>query len=106
MSATQHDYKAEASALIATLRRHGFRPTAGNNGGEQFNFTEGAEFIEELCAADEAWLYLVSSDGLCTQRSTVYLVFGNEPGVIACDYSGGLLMEAAMDEHYRSFNPE
>lgn len=96
-----HDYKAETQSLIATLKKHGFTITFGSNGEERFPYSEGPAFIENLTACDEGHLYAVGAD---QRKVCIYLVLGNEPGVIACDYTDTDDLEAAIGEHYDNFN--
>ena len=96
-----HDYKAETASLIATLQKHGFTITFGSNGGARFPFSEGPAFIEELTACDEGDLYATGAD---QRKVCIYLVLGNEPGMIACDHTDTDDLGAAIDEHYDNFN--
>lgn len=86
-----NDFKPETRSLIRALVAAGFTIESVDNGepdtdmGEPFPF-EGhtlAEFIDEACACDECRLYVKNPSG---KPLGLYLVFGNSPGELVCDY--------------------
>src|SRR4051812_27476025 len=105
-----NNWTPETASLIATLKRHKFTIVKGDNGEEVFRAPETAagmkNFIENLTACDEAYLY-VKSPGSPAVR-WLYLVFGNSPGELVSDYSipafgvdsGADPLDAATEEHY------
>lgn len=102
-----NNWTPETASLIATLKRHGFEIVRGNNGEEGFKFDgDMKKFIANLIACDEAHLYvrhpkIVTGEGNKITCS-LFLVLGNSPGEIVCDYGTTLtdtLLDAAVTEH-------
>ncbi len=85
----QLDYRPELLSLIDALLAAGFKLHHGNNGGEDFaapltqDHASLVPFIDELIAADDAHLYVTFER---PRPYWVYLVFGNSPGELCCDY--------------------
>ncbi len=94
-----NDFEPEVKSLLETLAKHGCTPVRGDNGEDEFSVTE--KFVENLCACDEARLYLKVPG--TEKLGWVYLVLGNEPGVIASDYTVHPAIDAATEEHYNSW---
>ena len=92
------DYRPETRSLFKTLKAHDFTLSAVNNGEEWVKLENvGArEFLEETVAADEAVVTVRYTDG---KRYKLYLVFGNCPGELVCDYSSFDPLSEAVDEH-------
>jgi hypothetical protein len=101
-----NDWEPETKSLITSLIAAGFSILSGNNGEDEFEFRADEEdkFIAELIACDEARLYF-SKGG---KRGWIYLVLGNEPGVIASDYTCNEVyakeLDAVTDAHYKSWS--
>ena len=93
-----NDYRPEVRSLIKSLRQAGFTPISVNNGEESIRYSgvSKTQFLEEIVATDEATLRLQHNNKLVG----IFLVFGNEPGVIAADYSDYEPLENVIDEHY------
>lgn len=103
MNHLENDFRPEARSLLQFLALAGIAIIAANNGGDE-DFRPGepgmnteAQFLEELCAADEARLY-VRLPGSHTIRF-LYLVFGNSPGELVADYSAQPALEAVCTMH-------
>ncbi len=92
------DYKPEVRSLIKSLRQAGFTPISVNNGEETIRYSDVSktQFLEETVATDEATIRLQHSN----KRVAIWLVLGNEPGVIAADYTDYDPLESVIDEHY------
>lgn len=88
-----NDYKPETKSLLNALTKAGFTLLEGNNGDENFPATK-PDFLEELTAADEARLWVKTPEG---KRKGLYLVFGNSPGELVCDYHVDPALEAVID---------
>jgi hypothetical protein len=92
-----NDYKPETKDLIDTLIAAGYEIAFGNNGGDDFNFTNDVKFIEELTACDEAKFRIIDTRG-DRKGCTLYLVFGNSCGELVSDYSYGSLFNVGRFE--------
>lgn len=98
-----NDWTPETTALLDRLIAAGFTPTSGNNGEDKFKFdpAQKAAFVENLIACDEARVYLLAPDG---KKVWIYLVLGNEPGVIASDYLCHDALDPVLDAHYEEWS--
>jgi hypothetical protein len=102
MIETINNWKPEVLGLIRTLERHGCVIVSGDNGEYRFKREDStlAKFIEDLIACDEAHLHVTLPNG---KRAWLYLVLGNSPGELVCDYScpeGYEVLDKATEEHY------
>lgn len=99
MNTTINDWKPETKSLIRTLQKHGLTISSVDNGESVTNFADVSlsQFVEETMACDEARLYVITPEG---KRKWLYLVYGNSPGELVCDYTISPEIEAAADEHY------
>jgi hypothetical protein len=93
-----NDWKPETKSLIERLVAAGCRIVSGDNGEEKFYFAEGQvdSFIDNLIACDEARLY-VEVNG---KNRGLFLVLGNSPGEIVCDYHCDPVLDAVTEAHY------
>jgi hypothetical protein len=97
-----NDWKPETLSLLNTLTAAGFVLLCGNNGEETFKFDGNLDtFIENLIACDEAALGVRSPEG---KRLNLYLVLGNEPGVIVSDYTCDDGLDKVTDIHYETWS--
>lgn len=96
---TLNNWKPEVGSLLHKLTKAGCKLIAGNNGDEDFKAEDMtlAKFIENLIACDEAHLYVQTPAG---KRRWVYLVLGNSPGELVCDYTCDDVLDAVTDAHY------
>lgn len=97
-----NNWTPETASLIATLKRHGFEIVRGSNGEERFTLQPGRDgmkkFIENLIACDEARMWVKDpQDG---KERCLFLVLGNSPGELVCDYSVSDRLDKATEEHY------
>lgn len=93
-----NDFRPEITSLLNRMTAAGFTLTHGDNGEEQFRFDgDVPKFVAKLEACDEAWLYATQRDG---KRVCVFLVLGNEPGVIAADHTDTTELGAVTSAHY------
>jgi hypothetical protein len=92
------DYRPEVRSLLKSLRQAGFTPISVNNGEEIVRYSDVSktEFLEEIVSVDEATLRLLHNN----KRVSIFLVLGNEPGEIACDYTDYDPLEEVIDSHY------
>lgn len=101
-----NDWTPETKSLLKGLTDAGFTLVSGDNGEDRFKFDgDLKKFIDNLTACDESHLYVKSPKG---QTLWLYLVLGNEPGVIAADYSMGKIegvdeLEAVTQAHYNKW---
>lgn len=95
-----NDWKPETRSLLTSLEKAGFVIHSCNNGESRKDYMrEGhtlAQFLEELLACDEASLYVINPNG---KKLWIYLVLGNEPGVITSDYTCDDGLDAVTDAH-------
>ena len=99
---TVNDWVPETKSLLQTLQKHRLTILSVDNGENQVNFIDVTlnEFINETMACDEAWLKVEAPDG---KKKTLYLVYGNSPGELVCDYTVCPEIDAATDEHYEAW---
>lgn len=107
MNATPYqinDYRPEVRSLIMRLHLAGFTIIKGNNGEDAFPYVADhpARFVEELIACDEGWLS-VRLPGARTGSLCLYLVYGNEPGVIVADNTCNDELDEVLSEHYKAW---
>jgi len=90
--------------IMVQLTLNGFKPYAVNNGGH--NDIESIEFqplVEAILAVDESRLHVKDSKG---SRFWLYLVGGNEAGVMINDYSESEGLNRVCDAVHDHYNPE
>lgn len=96
-----NNYKPELESLLIRLQDRGCKIISGSNDGDS-HFLFGSipfnEFVGELLGADEAWLRVTTPDSDGKKR-TLYLVYGNEPGVIVCDHHHDDVIDWVVEEH-------
>jgi|SRR5215831_4260092 len=82
---TVNDWTPETKTLLEYLLAAGFEIRSGDNGEEQFKFDPSklGEFIDNLTACDESRLYIAKGG----EKFGLYLVYGNSPGELVCDYA-------------------
>jgi hypothetical protein len=92
------DYRPEVRSLLKSLKRAGFTPLSVNNGEENIRYSDVSktEFLEETVATDESTLRLQHNN----KKVAIFLVLGNEPGVIAADYTDYEPLQEVIDAHY------
>lgn len=86
-------------SLLETLQKHNIDILSVDNGESKTKFDPDNidAFIEETMACDEAYLTVRTGDGA---KRTLYLVYGNDPGELVCDYSLSNELDAVTSEHY------
>lgn len=57
-------------------------------------------FITELTCCDECAMWVITPSG---KKRWMYLVLGNEPGVIVSDYTVDPILDKVTDEHYKEW---
>jgi hypothetical protein len=95
-----NDWKPETRSLLEALQKAGCTLTGGNNGEYRFTFRNMSQFIKELTACDESNLDVICPDG---KTASLFLVYGNEPGVLVCDYSVHPVLDAVTEAHYNAW---
>lgn len=105
-----NNFKPETRSLINRLTKAGFTIVSGNNGEESFKFTGDVDaFLSELLACDEATLRVIApgtpfktnpETGKSFQpKLTLFLVLGNSPGELVCDYTVHPLLDEVTEAH-------
>lgn len=83
-----NDFKPECRDLIKRLQAADFMILGGHNGEDRCKWTGDQlieSFLDELLACDECNLYVQRS----AKKYTLFLVLGNSPGELVCDYTAG-----------------
>jgi hypothetical protein len=91
----------EVRSLIKTLKDNNFQIISGSDGEESFKFdtTSRKEFLESVTACDEGYLKVRYNE----KNYTLFLVYGNEPGEVICDYSSHPALDQVVDAHYEKW---
>ena len=99
---TINDWKPESISLLETLQKHGVTILSVDNGESKtkFDADDLDNFIDEMTACDEAYLTVSTSDGA---KRVLYLVYGNDPGELVCDYSVSPELDDATARHYENW---
>lgn len=83
------DYVPEVSSLLAALTAAGFTVNAINNGDGFIPAARVGDLtaqLTEITACDDCQVQLLCPDQILR---TLYLVYGNSPGELVCDYHCG-----------------
>lgn len=99
---TINNWKPESKSLLKSLQKRNITLLSVDNGETETNFAETtpAKFVNEMMACDEAHLYVQTPDG---KKHVLYLVYGNDPGELVADYSISPELDAAVNEHYNTW---
>lgn len=97
---TINNWKPEVSSLINRLRKNKCLPLKVCDGEEVYLNPSIKECVDVICGVDEGWLKVSLPDG---SIQTLFLVLGNEPGVIVSDYTCHPLLDKVTEEHYESW---
>lgn len=100
-----NDWEPETRSLLESLVNAGFTLSHGDNGEDRFKFDgDMPRFIENLTACDESHLYIKTPLG---KELWLYLVYGNEPGVLVSDYSvcgaASDVLDVVTEQHYEKW---
>lgn len=103
MKTRYRDYNPETQAVLRALVDAGCTKIRQDNGEYQSALdTVGEEkFIEDATACDECNFSFLTPDN---KRAWIYLVFGNCPGEVICDYGVHPVIDKIADEHYATWN--
>jgi hypothetical protein len=96
-------------ALLKTLEKHGCTVIAGSDGCERFTRSKMtlAQFVENVLGCDEGYLYVNTPEFHHFRKgraASMYLVYGNSPGEIVCDYTDCESLNKATAEHYEKWD--
>lgn len=98
---TINDWKPEVKSLIKSLTDAGCELISSNNGEDRMQFKGRiSEFVEHLIACDEAQIVVKMPDGMIR---TLFLVLGNSPGELVCDYGCHDVLDKITDAHYEKW---
>lgn len=97
-----NDWNPETRSLIRALKKAGATNITQNNGEyiSSLDKVGEAKFIEDCSACDETNVYAVMPDG---KKVWLFLVYGNEPGVLVCDYSCHPILDKVTTDHYNNW---
>lgn len=103
LTRTINDWKPEVSSLLRTFKKHGIEPVQCDDGAVT-KLVPGKrnESIEELFACDDVALHVRTPNS--PKLRWVYLVYGNSPGELVCDYTVDPALDAATSEHYNKWS--
>ena len=91
------DFTPETRSLIDALKAAGFTIVKADNGQDVVYATEGIDLIvATLNSVDESHLYIQTCDG---QMLWLYLVYGNNPGELVCDYVLNPELDKVVEAH-------
>jgi len=93
-----NNWRPEVGSLLKRLIAAGCTILRGDNGEETFKFKNEEQFITELTACDEASFYVRTPTSPASGR-WVYLVLGNDPGELVCDYTVDEDLEKVCQAH-------
>jgi hypothetical protein len=79
----QERCEQEVRRLIRTLKAAGWEPTHVYNGGEHVKVKGERETLENVFAVDESTITFAKGEA----RRGVFIVLGNEPEDLVCDYT-------------------
>lgn len=98
-----NNWKPETASLLRRLIAAGCTLLKCNNGdGPDFPFTgKFVPFVAELIACDEASLWVRTPT---RDRAWIYLVLGNEPGELVCDYTVDPTLDKVTEAHYEEWS--
>jgi len=96
-------YNTETRILLHRLITAGFTPLSIDNGEAvtKWNAADWTPFVEEAMACEESTLRCVDQDG---RKVALFLVYGNGPGELVCDYTDTPALAAVVDAHYNALN--
>jgi len=99
MTTTTDRYNTETRSLLHRLIKAGFTPLTIDNGETvtKWNADDRTLFVEEAMACDESTLRCVDQDG---RKVALFLVYGNGPGELVCDFTDTPELAAVVDAHY------
>lgn len=99
MTTTINDWTPETRSLLDRLMAAGATLHAGDNGEDRFEFDGDLDkFIANLTACDESHLYVMVPGRI--NPLWIFLVFGNSPGELVCDYTCHEILDVVTDAHY------
>lgn len=91
-----NDWRPETTDLLKAVIDAGFKIVECDNGEEKVKFYgKLSRFVDEVIATDEAHVFLLSPEG---EKCWIYIVLGNEPGVMASD-----LLDKVIDAHHQKW---
>lgn len=98
----RRNWSVPVNSLLRRIQAVGFTLTAVNNGEEtikinqqQSNLAIRKAAVEEVVSVDVATVYINKDN----KSARLYLVLGNEPEELLCDYTVHPLIEAANDDY-------
>lgn len=96
----RYNWKPVVGSALANLEKGGFKLTHVNNGGGWEAVNSRKEAVALAVACDDCNVRVVNADG---QGCTVYLVLGNSPEELFCDWSVNPATDAALDAAIETF---
>ena len=105
MKTNRPNYEKETHDLIARLLAAKFVPLTVDNGETVTKWDEENQtaFADEAMACDESVIRCTDPNG---HKVALYLVYGNGPGELVCDYTSTPELDAVVDEFYAAHSGE
>jgi hypothetical protein len=80
----KYNWKPVVESLIINIQSAGFNLQSVNDGEELFPQPSLDFAVDTITGVDEAWASFTDSNGV---KRSVFIVLGNEPCEIVCDYT-------------------
>jgi hypothetical protein len=97
-----YDWSKPVSSLLNKLQQNGFIIAAVNDGEETFkmdlkksNLANRKEATDVITSVDESWVQVKKGDA----KGRMFIVLGNEPEELVCDYTDWNDLEMVITEH-------
>lgn len=96
------NWSIPVSSLINKLQKAGFSILSVYDGGEYIKLDQNRsklairkEAVEAIVSVDDSWVKVQKGD----QKGTLFIVLGNEPYELVCDYSDWDDLTEVITEH-------
>lgn len=101
-------YEAEFRSLIWRLNKQRWPIVQVDNGEESTNTSDADKIIQEGLACDECHVYFTHPNGMRREGMPgktlwAYLVLGNSPGELVCDYASPNAASTELDGFFKDF---
>lgn len=92
-----HPYEKEVRSLLARIKKHGLEVYSVECDGYPEVMVETIDdAVEEILSVDTSYISMMVED----KSKWMFIVLGNEPGVIVSDYVCCDVFDTIVDDHY------